>query len=207
MFSSSHILCEECVNVYVYVYVPLPGLFPQSPSSLPVQGKQGGKQMTMKSLWDFWCLAQTFSPPFSFISGSTFSLLHNHEIILFFCSSPGLFFLLCFFQLAFLPRGFSEPHCQLRKCSHCLRLHSCMQEPSVTPTCLGAHWGGWEEDLRGRQPPSQWALGRQWCLLALRRITGCRQLTLPPFRHLGEAWGECLRQGPLGMPLAKHPFH
>lgn len=103
--------------------------------------------------------------------------------------------------------GFSEPHCQLRKCSHCLRLHSCMQEPSVTPTCLGAHWGGWEEDLRGRQPPSQWALGRQWCLLALRRITGCRQLTLPPFRHLGEAWGECLRQGPLGMPLAKHPFH
>lgn len=180
MFSSSHFL----------LYVPYPGLFPQSPFSLSVQGRQGHKQIITKSLWGFWCFAQAFfSSPFTFVSESTFSLLHHYEIILLFCSSPGLCSLLCFFWLTFLPCDlcFSNSHCQLQKCSCCLHFHSCLWEPSVTLTCLWTRWGGWEEDLRDQQTPLWWVLGQQWQLLSLCRVTGCWQLSFPPFSHHDQA--------------------
>lgn len=55
MFSFSHFL----------LYVPYPGLLPQSPFSLSVQGRQGHKQITTKSLWDFYVLHRhSFHLPF-----------------------------------------------------------------------------------------------------------------------------------------------
>lgn len=121
---------------YFLLYVPYPGLFPQS--FFPFySGKARTQPLNHFGISD----AQTFfSSPFSFISEFTLSLLLHYEILLLFCSSPGLFSLLHFFWLAFLSGDlcFSDSHCQLQNAvAFSLQLVRALSDAGLTVNMLG----------------------------------------------------------------------
>lgn len=142
-----------------------------------VQGKQGGKQTAMKSLWDALHRCSSHLP--SCVSGYT--LLHYHGIILFF-SRP--LFAPVFLLACFLPPWLAASASPIANSKNAVIAyifsHPCRSR--VTLTCLQARWGGWEV-LRCQQPPLWWAIGWRWQLLSLCGITGCWQHLLPLFRH------------------------
>lgn len=166
MFSSSPILLD----------VPCPALFPQSSSSLPVQGKQEGTKITMKALW---ILHKYYSHFPSHLSMGLLPLFFTVIQLLYFSVH-----LQVSFSSHVSPVLLSSAMACSFSDSHCLCLHSCLQEHLVTLTCLQAHRRGWEEDLRCWQPSWQWVLGWQWGLLSLCSTTSCWQLLFPLFRNL-----------------------